>query len=739
MKKKQTKSSFKTKKEPALASNKESLEKKIRLFLSAPTYTPMSQSDLMKEMFLSTDDTTTAKKIITEMICDGTIETHKKKLQLKQTSSLPLATGTLRMHPRGFGFVVPDAMSSLKEDVFIPKHLTDSAVDGDIVEVLLLPPSKPEKGPEGKILNVIKRSRSHLAGVIWMIPEGSSMIAFIPLLGAQKPVEVLPSKLFPVTIGDRVILKIVQWGGQDKAHLCEISHVIGHISLAHLDVPAAVEEFSIKSVFPASALEQAKQFGIDVPDEEKKRRHDLIGHETFTIDPETAKDFDDALSLTKDEKGYHLIVHIADVAHYVPQDSALDREAFTRGNSTYFPGTCVPMLPEELSNHLCSLKPDTPRLCISVFMSFDNEGTLQDHSIKRTVIKSQKRFTYEEAKEVLDGKRESPHAKTLHLMRDLCLLLKKKRYSRGSIDFALNEVVLEIAKDGEPIGFKIVEYDISHQLVEEFMLKSNEVVAKALADKGKELIYRVHEEPDVDSLEDFATLARALGFPLKDTSTEQLQALFEKAKESPFASQLAIAFIRSMKLASYSAENVGHFGLALEHYCHFTSPIRRYSDLIVQRLLFNAQDPESNLELISLECSEKERLSFKAEMSVKTLKKLRLLKRYFEQDPERLYDAAISKVKPFGIYFEIQPYMLEGFLHISELENDFFIFDPRQNALIGEKTKKKHSVADKIQVRLKSLDFILQESKWELLGRRTAKPAFQPLDKMMKKRKKKKR
>lgn len=712
------------------------LAKRLRLFLSAPTYTPMSLSELMQEIASSGDEETALKNIITEMICDGSIETHKKKLQLKKQVNLPLMTGTLRMHPRGFGFVIPDSNSTVQEDVFIPKHLTDSAVDADIVEVLLLPPSKPEKGPEGKILSVIKRSRSHLAGVIWMMPEAGPMIAFIPLLGTQKPVEVLPSKEHPVRIGDRVILKIVEWGGQNKAHLCEISHVIGHIDLAHLDVPAALEEFSIKHVFSASAIEQAKSFGSEVSKDDKNKRVDLTAIETFTIDPETAKDFDDALSLTKKEGHYHLIVHIADVAHYVPEDSPLDREAFTRGNSTYFPGTCVPMLPEELSNHLCSLRPDTERLCVSVFMTFDAEGTLTEHSIKRSCINSKRRFTYEEAKQILDGELDSPHAPTLHLMKELCLLLKKKRYGRGSIDFALPEVVLEIEKNGEPKGFKIVEYDISHQLVEEFMLKSNEVVAKALADKGKELIYRVHEEPDNDSLEDFATMARALGFPLKDTSIEELQSLFEKAKATPFATQLAVAFIRSMKLASYSAENVGHFGLALEHYCHFTSPIRRYSDLIVQRLLFNEQKPDANLELISLECSEKERLSFKAEMSVKTLKKLRLLKRYFSEDPEHLYEATISKVKPFGLYFEIHPYMLEGFLHISELEDDYFIFEARQNALIGEKTRKRHGIGDKIQVRLLSVDFILQESKWELEGRRRRSPDAPRPEKSMRKKKK---
>lgn len=697
---------------------KEAVSKKIHSFLSSPDYNPMSQSSLMQELGLLATEQTAAKKLLTEMICDGVIEITKNKLALAGQKKAPVATGTLRMHPRGFGFVIPDASSCLTEDVFIPKHLTDSAVDGDIVEIALMPSTKPEKGPEGKILSIIKRTRSHLAGVIRIIDTGKHMLAFIPLFGAQKPAEVLPSKDFPVIVGDRVILKVVEWGGQNKAPLCEISHVIGHISNPALDIPAAIEEFSLRAPFPLQALNQAKEYGKEVSEKDMQGRMDLTKVETFTIDPETAKDFDDALSLTKDARGYHLIVHIADVAHYVPQGSPLDKEAFMRGNSTYFPGKCIPMLPEELSNHLCSLRPDTIRLCISVLMTFDEQGTLINHSIKRSFINSVKRFTYEEAKEVLDGK-PSPFSPILLLMKELCLLLKKKRYSRGSIDFALPEVVLEIAPDGMPIGFKIVEYDISHQLVEEFMLKANEVVAKALSDQEKPVLFRIHEEPAADSLEDFGILARSLGFALKDsTSLPELQKLFEQAKGSPFATQLAVAFIRSMKLATYSAENVGHFGLSLEHYCHFTSPIRRYPDLVIQRLLFNQQDPESNFDLIALECSEKERLSFKAEMSVKTLKKLRLLKKYFEEDPTKIYEASVVKVKPFGIYFEISPYQLEGFLHISELEDDYFIFDQRQNALIGERTHKRHGVGDKVQVMLSSVDFILQESKWHLQGRR---------------------
>lgn len=300
-------------------------------------------------------------------------------------------------------------------------------------------------------------------------------------------------------------------------------------------------------------------------------------------------------------------------------------------------------------------------------------------------------------------------------MVDLCLLLKKKRYERGSIDFALPETVIVVDEKGKPTGVKRIEYDITHQLVEEFMLKANETVAKELSDRGKTLLFRVHEEPAEENFEDFFQFARSLGFSLvaKPTSAD-LQALFEQAKQSPHLQQLSIAFIRSMKLAQYSPDNIGHFGLGLEHYCHFTSPIRRYSDLIAQRLLFDEEPEGIDLSQIALKCSEQERVSFRAESSVKTLKKLRLLQHYLDENPHQEHEAIITRIKPFGIHFEISNLMLEGFLHISELENDYFVYDGVRNQLIGRSTRKTHFLGEKIKVLIAQVDLILQEGRWML-------------------------
>lgn len=633
----------------------------------------------------------------------------------KPKEDTEVITGILRTHPKGFGFVIPSQPTHLTQDVFIPKHLINSAVDSDVVEVALMLPFS-EKGPEGKIINIIQRAREHLCGTINACKEDGSFIAYIPLLGNSRPVTVLPYDEKKLCVGSRVILKVKDWGNGKSPTIAEVSHYLGSIDDASNDIKAAIEEFDLSNEFPHAAIKQAKLYGKTIPVKEKKKRVDLSGLECFTIDPDTAKDFDDALSLTLDRKGiYHLGVHIADAAHYVSVGSPLDKEAFTRANSTYLPGTCIPMLPEALSNNLCSLQPDKFRLTVSVLMEFNKNGDLLSHKIVRAFIKSKKRFTYKEAKLVLDKKKKSIYSKTLNHMVKLCHLLKKKRAQRGSIDFSMTEFVIKLDAKGEPTGVEKIEYDITHQLVEEFMLKANEIVAIELKNRGKELIYRVHEEPSEENFSDFVALAHSLGFTLsKRPTTEELQVLFKTAKESPYGHQLSVAFIRSMRLAQYSSDNVGHFGLALEHYCHFTSPIRRYSDLVIQRLLFGEEGKDLELQKISRHCSDQERVSFRAEMSVKTLKKLRLLLRYQKEDPEQIYNAIITKVKPFGLFFELQELQLEGFLHISEISNDYYVYNERREQLVGRHNGKVFKVADPLAVRLRSLDLISMQTRWEV-------------------------
>lgn len=695
----------------------ENFSKVIQQFMQGKRYTPLGQIALFKRLKISSQFYPLCKEIIADLVKQDLLNVEKKRYSLKKNKTFNTETisGILRLHAKGFGFVIPENPELCPQDIFIPKHLTDGAVDSDLVEVALNPDFNPDKGPEGRIIAILKRGRTHLAGIVRQLDHQGMAFVHVPILGTSKQAVIEEAE--NLKVGDRIIMKILEWGTQNDPTLCELWHKIGHISDATTDILSAIEEFDLPNAFPAHVIEEAKKFGTRVSQKELKERKNLSELETFTIDPETAKDFDDALSIRKTNKGhYQLGVHIADVAHYVNKDSALDKEAYKRSNSTYFPGTCIPMLPEELSNNLCSLRANVLRLTSSVLMEFDIEGNLVKHKIVRSYIKSKKRFTYEEAKLIIDGKKKSPHTKTLKLMVELCLLLKQKRYERGSVDFSLPDLVIDVDKKGEPKGVKWVDYDISHQLVEEFMLKANEIVAKELSDRGKGLLFRTHEAPTLENFEDFFNLARSFGFILPDKpNTKEIQHLFEQAKDTPYLKQLSVGFIRSMKLAYYSSENVGHFGLALDYYTHFTSPIRRYCDLVIHRLLFDEESEHLDLNQIALKCSDQERISFRAEMNVKLLKKLRLLKRFYEEDPSREFSVMINKVKPFGIFFEVSELMLEGFLHISELENDYFVFEPKRGILIGKDTKKTHANGDKITVKLVSIDLIFLEAKWELV------------------------
>jgi ribonuclease R len=693
----------------------ENLRRVLKQYVQGRAYSPLSLTELMQKLGFPEQHTPTVKILLNELCKTDDLELINGRYSLKKNAA-EIITGVIRVHIRGFGFVQPENTKHYEEDIFIPKHLTMNAVDGDIVEVVVNTESISEKGPEGKVVSILERGRTHIAGIIRDVTLTGDIAAYVPLLGTSKKVHVQTSKGEHLKVGDRVVMEVEEWGDKDTPTLARYSHHIGHIDDPSCDIPAAIEEYELRSEFPAKVVKEAVEYGKTVSKKDLKGREDLRDTVCFTIDPDTAKDFDDAISLSKDSKGhYHLGVHIADVSHYVKAGTALDKEAALRCNSTYFPAFCLPMLPRELSDNLCSLKPNVIRLTASVFCEFDREGNMVNHRIARTFIKSAKRFTYREAKDVLDGKVKSKHINALKLMVEMCALLKRKRYERGSIEFALPELVVLVDEKGVPQKTDYISYDITHQLVEEFMLKANEVVAWHLTNLGKELTYRIHDQPAEDNMRDFALLAGAFGFKISDKpSSAELQKLFDEALSTPYGPYLATSFIRRMRLAVYSPENIGHYGLALTHYCHFTSPIRRYVDLVVHRILFGDDANREHLTQVAEDCSEQERISARAESSVVLLKKLRLLNTLHKADPGRSYEAVITRVKPFGFTFEVLELMLEGFVHVSDLADDYFVYVESRMHLRGRHTGQVYSPGDRIQVHLKSVDFILSETEWYL-------------------------
>lgn len=690
--------------------------------INSKHYTGLKFDELVNKLSILDIHIPIFKKVLKQLIKTEDIRLENERYILKKPKS-NVVRGFLHMHPRGFGFLQADDEAAYPQDIFIPKHLTLNAVHGDIVEVVVNEEVISEKGPEGKVVAIIERARTHMGAIIKEIDSAGQILAYAPMLGAQQRVLVEPSSDFALKVGDRIVMEVKEWGSKDTETRCAVSHYIGHISDPSCDIKGAVEEYEIREHFPVDVIAEATSFGKQVSQKEIKNREDFRELVTLTIDPDTAKDFDDAISISQDAKGnYHLGVHIADVSHYVKSGHPLDLEASERCNSTYFPGVCIPMLPPALSNNLCSLKPNVNRLTVSILMDFDSFGNLLNHRISRSVIKSAKRFTYKEAKSVLDGKKPSVHKDTLELMAKLCGLLKKKRYERGSIEFAIPELVVLVDEKGVPTKTDYIEYDITHQMVEEFMLKANEMVATHLSGLGKGLTYRIHDVPADDNLRDFSLLASAFGFDLSDVPTSlELQKLFEEAKSTPYGEYLATSYIRKMRLAIYSADNIGHYGLGLSHYCHFTSPIRRYVDLVVHRILFHEDLSHDKIAQIAEKCSEQERISAKAEGSVVLLKKLRLLEALHKKEPKKEYAAVVTKVKGFGIYFEVLELMLESFFHISELEDDYYVYNDEKGELVGRHSGSAFFSGDKITVMLSELNFITRESKWNLVSNENSK------------------
>lgn len=719
-----TNKKIKSKKESILPQEKTGKEKKLfynllkttKQFIRGRGFTPLTPAEFATRLNLPEQHNELLIEVLDTLVIEK-LMTVKNARYSPITSTVDIVTGVMHMHPRGFGFVKCDDATYL-QDVFIPKHLTKNAVDGDSVEILINNESTSDKGPEGRVVSITSRARSHVAGIVREIARNGDAFAFAPMLGISQKIIVETNHSETLVVGDRIVMEVLEWGNKETPTICKLSHRLGHISDPSCDNNAAIEEFELRRDFPAKAAEEAKAFGKQVSIKDIRNREDLREVECFTIDPDTAKDFDDAINLSKDEKGhYHLGVHIADVSHYVRVGSAIDAEAQLRCNSTYFPGFALPMLPRELSDNLCSLKPNVNRLTASVLMEFEPDGTLCNYRMTRSVIRSSKRFTYREAKDVLDGKKKSPYLPTLQLMVELCGVLKQKRYERGSIEFGLPELVVKVDEKGMPTGTDYVVYDITHQLVEEFMLKANETVAWHLSKEGKDLTYRIHDVPSEENMKDFAVLASAFGFSLSPTpTTKEIQALFDEAMETPYGEYLATSYIRRMRLAAYSSDNIGHYGLSLTHYCHFTSPIRRYVDLVAHRILFHDIFDKMSLQKIAEDCSEQERISAKAENSVRLLKKLRLLDDYHKKDASRQYEAVVTKVKNFGVYFEILELMLESYLHVSELHNDYYVFDEAEVILKGTRHGQAYKAGDKLTVMLTAVDLITLESKWNLVS-----------------------
>jgi ribonuclease R len=681
---------------------------------------PLKAKELAQGLDIGSDDYAEFKDLLHAMEERGQLYRVKRQ-RYAAPRELHLVIGPLSTVRSGAGFVSPDDHSS---DVFIPVEALDSALDGDRV-VARVERSRRGERREGTIIKILQRARETIVGVYHPEKNYGFVTPEDPKLA--RSVFVPPGQQGDARAGDVVVVRIASWGDRQRGPAGEIERVLGPLGDPGVDVLAVIYGHELPVEFPAEVEETALDLqNRGMAEADLQGRKDLRADLIFTIDPIDAKDHDDALSIGRLEGGgWDVGVHIADVSYYVREGTALDAEALRRGTSVYLVDRTIPMLPHALSGDLCSLLPARDRLAVSVLVQLDDEGNVVRHRLVRSVIRSRHKLNYEQAQRVLDGA-HSIDPETDRALADLSALaglLRAQRLARGSLDFDLPEARVTLNPTGEPTDIQKVERLESHRLIEDFMLLANEIIARRAAQARLPFIYRIHERPDEARLEQLREFAHTFGHRLSGRNTlspKDIQGLLEAIKGRPEEKLLATVTLRSMKQARYSEENEGHFGLAARHYTHFTSPIRRYPDLVAHRLAIRAfvereaagTATADLLPDIARIASARERVAVEAERDSIELKKVEFMQRHLGDD----FSGTISGVAQFGFFVLLDEYFVEGLVHVSSLEDDYYSFYEEQYALVGEHGKQRFRLGDRVRVQVaavhleeRKIDFLLLE------------------------------
>lgn len=614
--------------------------------------------------------------------------------------------GHFILNDGGYGFVTPK--NSKTGDIFIAARNISTAFYGDKVEVVLFAKQKG-KNLEGQITKVIERKRKEIVGQLKKSRSFYYVTPDDPKI--HRDIYVNEKSLKKSKAGDKVAVGKIIWEDRMQNPVGEIIEVIGKEGTLKSEVTSIAREFGIPFSFDKKILHEAENISSEISADEISRRVDFRDKNVFTIDPVDAKDFDDALSIEKMGNGnYWVGVHIADVSHYVKAGTLIDKEASSRGNSVYFVGKAIPMLPEELSSNLCSLRPNEDRLTFSVIFEMTEKGAVLNHQISKTIINSKRRFTYDEAQKIIETG-EGDFSKEINLVNELAKMLRSKRMKAGSFEFITAEVEFILDEIGFPSAIVKKEMKESNMLVEEFMLLANKTIAERIFSRGNvPFIYRVHDYPDEEKILEFARFVKSLGysFNLKSgKAASQFNLLMKQVKgteEEGVVNELAI---RSMAKAVYSTKNIGHYGLGFKNYTHFTSPIRRYADLLVHRVLERSFIAKTGkhysldfLTKIAEHISATERTAIEAERRSNKLKKIQYLKDKLGEE----FHAVISGVANYGIFVELTDILAEGLIRARDLEGDFYVLDEKKYSLIGKRTKKQFRLGDIITVKLVRVD-----------------------------------
>ncbi|HHL39454.1 MAG TPA: ribonuclease R [Deltaproteobacteria bacterium] len=683
--------------------------KAVLSFMESEAEGPVGLKELVRRFEVPRDRREGFKRMIKGLVAEGLLVKIRGG-RLGLPSKMNLVRGTLECHPDGYGFVRPEEGG---EDVFIGPRKLGGAMHGDQV-VSRVEGIKPGGKREGRIIRILKRAHRTVVG---RFERGKGFGVVVPADERLLYEIIIPSgRSMGAGAGRMVECEITRWPAKHMAPAGRVTAVLGDPDDPDVEIEVIVRKYELPHRFPAEVMEEAEAVPQEVTDAETEGRVDLRKKRVFTIDGETAKDFDDAVAVEETGGGgLRLYVSIADVAHYVKEGSLLDAEARSRSTSVYFPDRCIPMLPEPLSNGICSLNPGVDRLTLTAEIEFDAGGRAVKKSFYESVIRSVKRLTYRQVQQVLDGDRRAAKGvgravvSDLKTMAALAQTLTGRRMRSGSIDFDLPEPQIIIDMEGRIEDIVRSERLASHRLIEEFMLAANRAVAERFG-RTKPFIFRVHEEPDEDKLRDFLEIVSCFGYPpgKKGTGPKAMQRILSAAEGRPEERLVNHLLLRSMKQAVYSVENIGHYGLAFRNYTHFTSPIRRYPDLVVHRLVKAAlrrrrprgEEAEERLAAVAAHASARERKAMEAEREIADLKKAQFMKDKVGME----YEGFVSGVTSFGFFVELREYFVEGLVHVTSLGDDYYIFDDKRHTLRGEHTKRSFRPGDEVKVRIEAVD-----------------------------------